>query len=360
MASWQRLSLLALLGGVATWTEFTTASAGQQQNPPADQPARITNVPATNAAVFQSVPQYSPYFPPYYNPWYQAGLGGALSGTADVINAQGQFMVQQQQAFQMREQYRQMKIETRRKHVDEYLYERNVLPTQEDERERLRLENLRRSRNDPPLTEIWSGKALNNLLLAIQQIQGRGYRGPSVALEEDVLRHINVTSGKTDAGFGVLRDDGRITWPLALRTSHFGEERKTLDQLAAQACRQAQNGAVDADVLDGMTKAVDSLSRQLKRNVDDLSANDYMRAKRFLNDLNDSITILQDPMVSNYITRKWSARGNNVAELTQEMGRQGLLFARASSGDENAYLAVHRALVAYFDPPSKPWDAAAK
>ena len=61
-----------------------------------------------------------------------------------------------------REQVRQGRIDNRRRSFDEYLYERERRPSQEDERERARLENLRRSRNDPPITEIWSGLATPN------------------------------------------------------------------------------------------------------------------------------------------------------------------------------------------------------
>ena len=314
-------------------------------------------------ARFQSVPVAVPAYANPYGGYYPGAVGGALSGAADVINSQGQFMVQQQQAFKMREQVRQSSIQTRRMHVDEYIYERKTLPTTEDERERIRLENLRRSRNNPTPTEIWSGKALNDLLLGIQQQQSQRQAGPDVPVDPQMMRHINVTSGKTTGSVGLLRDGGRLSWPLALLGENFDSERKGLDQLAVEASRQtAFSSGVDARVIRDMTNASNKIQKQLKTDVEEISAGDYMKAKRFMNEVDGTIAALQDPNIGQYTSGKLAARGNSVAELTMSMSRDGLKFAAALSGDENAYNALHQAMVAYYIPAdqSRRWDPEAK
>src|SRR5947209_16438679 len=150
---------------------------------------------------------YASYPYPYYPGYNYDPYGGYLRGAADVINAQGKFLVNTQQAYLTREQVRQARLDSRRRSFDEYLYERERRPTLEDERERARLENVRRSRNDPPITEIWSGKALNDLLLAIQQQQAKGLRGPAVPVDGEILKNINVTSGASSGSLGLLRDN---------------------------------------------------------------------------------------------------------------------------------------------------------
>ena len=52
------------------------------------------------------------------------------------------------------------RIETRRKAFDQYLYEREKAPTPEEERQRSLKEELNRSRENPPVTEVYSAKAL--------------------------------------------------------------------------------------------------------------------------------------------------------------------------------------------------------
>src|SRR5262249_13134846 len=141
-------------------------------------PARAANTSPVFANTITSAPAlpYNPltslgaYNNPFYSPGYSGygnyfgdAFGGYINGTAAVINSQGQFLVYRAQANIMREQFRQAKLETQRRAFDEWLYERANAPTPEDNRERDLEENRRRSRNDPPLTEIWSAKALNDL-----------------------------------------------------------------------------------------------------------------------------------------------------------------------------------------------------
>jgi hypothetical protein len=315
-------------------------------------------------ASFRSVPVDTPYYATgVYAPYtYNGPLGGYLSGGADVINAQGQFMVNQQQAFQQREQVKQARIVTRRQAFDEWLYERDRTPTPEDERERFRLEQVRHSRNDPGLTEIWSGKALNELLLGIQKQQAQRIQGPSVPLDDDILKHINLTSGASGASLGVLKDGGRLRWPLALTDPDYESNRKVLDDLAQKAVKEAEYGRVEAETIRGMRTAVDNLQSELRRHVADVTPNDYIEAKRYLSELDSAIKVLRDPNVSNYVTRKWSAKGDTVAALVQDMTAQGLKFAPAVKGDEAAYTALQRAMVSYYSgpDPSKPWDPWAK
>jgi hypothetical protein len=317
----------------------------------------------TNRARFSSMPITTPVYPTNaYWPQYNGPYGGYLSGAADVINAQGQMMVDQQQAFMMREKVRQEKVDTRRKQFDEYLYERAVAPTAEDDRERFRLEQIRRSRNDPPLTEIWSGKALNDLLLAIQQQTAKNVRGPDVPLQQETLDRINVTSGSAPGSVGVLRDSGKLRWPFVLKRSAYQDDRTKLDKLAYDVFKQAEAGNVDADTLAGMTDSTENLRATLRNNVAEIAPNDYINGQRFLNELSDTIKVLQDPNIANYVTHKWAAKGNSVAELVQQMSSQGLRFAPAVAGDQSAYAALHTAMVSYFAGPelTKRWDPLSK
>jgi hypothetical protein len=284
-----------------------------------------------------------------------------MSGAADVINAQGQMMVSQQQAFLMKEQVRSSKIDNRRKALDESLYERAVTPTMEDERERLRLESVRRSRNNPTPTEIWSATALNNLLGAIQRQQAQRIEGPPVAVDGDTLRHINMTGGRSDGSLALLRNGGRLDWPLALMDDAFESNRKNLEALCTEAFRQVQSGAVQSTTVRGMRKTIDTIQADLRKNVKEIPPNDYIAAKRFVNEMNGTIRSLQDPSVGNYSAPRWPPSGTTVPVLTQQMTKQGLRFAPAVPGDEAAYNALHSAMVAYYSPdPARQWDPYAK
>src|SRR5437660_1338467 len=173
---WLQIMLLGLI----VWAGAGRLVYGQADTEPAAR------------ASFRSMPTAGSYYPsspyPYYPGSYYDPYGGYLSGAADVINAQGQFLVKTQQAYQMREQARQ-----------------------------------------------------------------------------------------------------------------------GLDDRAAQAYRQATAGAVDPGVLRDMTNIADSLQTRLRRNVAETSPSDYLKAKRYLNDLDSTLKVLEDPNVSKYATGKLAA-----------------------------------------------------
>jgi hypothetical protein len=287
---------------------------------------------------------------PYYatSPYGRVGgaYAGYLSGAADVISSQGQYAVDFQQGKLVKEQVNSAKTDNRRKQIDEWLYERAVLPTTEDERERTRMENLRRSRNDPPVTEIWSSKALNDLLSSLQKTAYRGPAGPDVPLDSDLIGHINVTSGATQGSLGLLKE-GKLHWPLTLRKAAFTTDRQKLDGLCPQALKEAASGEVSAETLEAMIATHRNMTADLKGQIEVLTPNDYIKAKRYLTEIEDTIKALQDPEVGKSASRKWADSTASVGELVRQMTKQGLKFAPAVSGDQSSYVALHSAMVAY-------------
>src|SRR5208283_1416186 len=143
---------------------------------------------------------YAPYYPAPYGGDYGDPFGGYLKGTADVINSQGQYQINTQQSYLLREQVRAAQLANRRTAFDLYFYEQARLPNLNDQREAVQRDELRRGENDPPLTEIWSGKALNALLLNLQRLKKEGKEGPGVPLTAELLRDINLTTGKGTPG----------------------------------------------------------------------------------------------------------------------------------------------------------------
>ncbi len=370
MAFNRRNSYLGVLTGAAL-LGMLTPPAGAQYRPQAPQSSPqpstgamtstpVLTPPAARTSGFVAPQAFPGFFPGYGPVQYNGVAGGYLSGGADVINAQGNFLVQKQQANLTTEQVKQARIDTRRKTFDNWMYEREMTPTLEDDRERARMEQYRRSRNDPPLTEIWSGKALNDLLLPLQR--SIGVPGPNIPLDPEMLRQINVTSGQGNASVGLLRDGGKLTWPVALQDPAFAAERAKIEQAIPQAMQQAVSGSPPAQLLGDIAKATDSLGNNLRQRVAEIDANEFIAARRYLNELNDSMRLLREANAAKYLTGQFSAQGRNVTELVFNMTKQGLRFAPATRGDQEAYTALHSAMVLYDETvhqfvarqPSKP------
>lgn len=279
--------------------------------------------------------------------WMQNPYEGYLNGAANLTTANAQYQQTIQQARLTREEARRSALETRRQTILERQWEQSLQPDPEQIRQQQMMKSLQRSRNNPPLTEIWSGTALNDLLRAIQSAHTSGVTGTDVPLTPEVLKHINVTTGTTYGGIGLLRGDGKLTWPYVLQQTFFEEDRKQLDKLLPQAASAARQGPVDAPILNDIRSAQKQLERALDSHVADLTPSEFTEASRYLRELKNSIRVLQQSDVAKYFRTEWKPQGSTVADLVRQMTQQGLRFAPAVSGDEPYYTSLHRALVDY-------------
>jgi hypothetical protein len=198
----------------------------------------------------------------------------------------------------------------------------------------------------PSLTEIWSGKSLNELLRSIKG--SKLNRSSSATLDDDTLKRINLTDGNSRGNVGMLRNGGDLSWPDSLKEPQFDKLRKSLQRNLRLAVAQLK----DKEPVDDATKRdlnadFKELNKVLNDSADDLSPAQYIEAKRYLNQLSAALRALSDPKVKNYFDNTWVAKGKNVAELVSHMIKEGLLFAPATPGDEAAYNALYHAIRAF-------------
>src|SRR5262249_4018138 len=124
MSSARRRCVAALLLTVGTVSSLTAPAFGQYFHAHAvGLPGRAGYVPYP--VPFPTAGYYGSYGDPY---------GGYLSGASQVINAQGGYLKDVQQAYLTKEQVNQAKIQTKRAAFDEWLYEKANTPTLEEQR----------------------------------------------------------------------------------------------------------------------------------------------------------------------------------------------------------------------------------
>ena len=211
-------------------------------------------------------------------------VGASLSGSADVISAKGQYGIANQQGMLLREQVRQTQLDTKRKALEEWLYERAITPTAEDERQRNQWEQLRRSRNNAPFAEIRSGEALNNLLGSIRKTYSVTQQGPPVPIPAAVLPRINYTSGATAMGAGLLKPGVKLPWPDSLQDTAFDQVRANLDELTATAMAEvSKSGQVPGKTVREINKGLDALDSQIttQMHTADVTPTDSIQSLRF-------------------------------------------------------------------------------
>jgi hypothetical protein len=273
---------------------------------------------------------------------------GYLRGATAITYANAQYQLTIQQAKLVRQEAVRSALKTRYAYTEEADYERGHMPDPEKIRQAELARELDHARVDPPLTEIWSGKALNVLLRHLVKQQGSGEKGPNTPLSEDTFKWVNLTTGDSRANVGLLKDNGNLQWPQPLLDDKFTKAREDLVRCLRDAVNVVK---VDKGVAPGTLKDLDTdfkeLNDTLDANIGALSPSRYIEARRYLNLVGHAIQALKDPNVSQHFNQNWTAKSKNVDELVRFMGERGLWFAPATPGDEPAYRALYHALVAF-------------
>jgi hypothetical protein len=306
-----------------------------------------------------------------YNPY-----GGYLHGAAEVTRANADYLVRVQEAASLREDVRQKRLETRRKQLEHMAWEREFF-VQERLRtlERNARTGLELATKYATATEIYGAGPLNEIRKALAA-SGKLGDGESTALDPRMLSkvHIAVAGG---GNVGVLKDEA-IFWPQLLNRAEFADDRKRLEDLLALAKHQAIERKRIEDLLEEAKqekldqKRIDELRDQLRkaqppdttevrnlvaawsRRVDDERTRWYLdrsdngwrsghfsEALRKLKEIDEAIRGLERPNAANYLK---PLEAKTVAELVTYMEHNGLRFAAATDGGENAYMALHAAM----------------
>jgi hypothetical protein len=297
---------------------------------------------------------FAQFFPGYPNPYYPGfGFGSNqgnwiapnyLYGAADLARANADATVSTEKARLLREQYNQAKIETQKKAFDQMLYEQANTPTYTEIVQGEQALILTRMLNSPTPGEIANATALNTILPYVQSISGYGTQGPPIPIPRSAVDELNVSPSGTSS-VGMLRDGGQVPWPVALR----GPYQRRLDPLFEAAYRATLNGTLDNKLLreirTEMNAMRDNLRLQLKNEEIDTST--WITGIEFFHALENTVNALARPDARKQLNGTFEARGRNVQELVDYMTDHGLKFAPATPGHENAYRAVHNALVRY-------------
>jgi hypothetical protein len=205
------------------------------------------------------------------------------------------------------------------------------------------------SPREPPLAEVYSGKALNALLREVSAAHSKGVCGPKVPLDAGLLRRVNLAP-PGGGNFALLKGGGKLRWTVALREERFRGDREQVTKLVGKALRDLKRDptkAVRKSIIADLAGALRRLGDGLAEEVADLSPSQYIEARRYLNQLGEAVKVLQSPGAGRFVEGTYAARGSSVAELVEHLRQHSLGFAPAVQGEEKAYRDLYDALAAY-------------
>jgi hypothetical protein len=269
---------------------------------------------------------------------------GFLRGSSDVIREQGNYLKNVQSARIIQTSADTGRLDYRRRLIEEARYERMSQPTAEEIRQQQLAGELNRARHEPPISDIISAKSLNDLLHHLANDPTRP-KGPNIAVDDEVLKKINVTGvNPNGASVGLLKDEGNLQWPQPLMTGEFKAPRELLSKTLRNVVQNLKSSeSVGSGSLNDLKTDLAQLNLLVSKS--ELSATDYIEAKTYLDQVAGAVRALGDKDVASYFNHKFNSK--NVAELVDDMRTKGLDFAPAAPGDEGAYRALQQALAAY-------------
>jgi hypothetical protein len=276
------------------------------------------------------------------------GLGMALQGQASLTQATGQYWRDIQQARITREESRRSELDTARARIEFEAWYETMRPTTPKMIDRERAVELDWARKDPPKSDIWSGRSLNVLLRSILASPAPT-RGPTISLEENILRGLNLTDRASSGNLALTKDEGKIYWPEAFEAAIFDEPRDRFSKNFEKAIRTSSSGEMpDRTVVRELRNDLTTLERILEQQAPELAPSRFIEARRLLNQLKDTLKGLSDPRLFKSCHNSWRSSVRNVAELVEYCMKNGLEFGPAvAAGDEPAYTAAFYALRAY-------------
>ena len=287
--------------------------------------------------------QNQPFAPvaPYVGDW---GQGNALQGNAAGIDSIGQLFVYPERARIERERAAQARLDTRKRTLNEILYEKAMTPTYGEEKALDENKKVQRMMTTPSSIEIAEGKTLNQFLPFIQHLVSKGAHGPPVPLDPYALSRIAITMAENGPNVSLIRQEP-ISWPLPLQNPVQQKLAAVLKVAVAQATKSDLQPAIYNEVVSLQKQLSEDFTRRFQ--ADEASAGDFLLATPFLETLEANIAALGQPGVNRLLDGSYSARGSNVPELVAYMIGNGLTFAPAAPGNEAAYHGLHNAFVSY-------------
>ena len=273
----------------------------------------------------------------YPSPYPYSGRGGLPND--DVIS---------QQANLLREEVYRSRSATRMKIFDEWKYYRDNTPTYEETRQRSLKDRLSQAVNNPPLSAIWSGATLNDLVSIIHQTEtAAGVRGPTVDLARDVVASINWTTNPDAPGLGMVKNGStELRWPATLALARFEPQRREIARLLDEAITAARERSPNARKLASqLSDRLDAMREDLRALRPTETPEEYLEAAGHLRRMSDAVASLKNPGAYRLLGERIQA--GTVGDLVDQMTARGLRIGAAAPGDESYYTALYDAMATY-------------
>lgn len=195
--------------------------------------------------------------------------------------------------------------------------------------------------------DITSGRALNDILAIITDLDKRGIRAEGSYLAPELFSDIRFAEGATGDLTNWVRS-GEIEFPKLFQSEEYAIPRAWLRHDFGTVAGQLRAGKTpESAVAIGLQTAGRTLRRTFEEKKLTLSPADAKLGEQFLARFDAVVAIVRAPSTAELIVTEWSSLGAGLVEFTQHLARHRLQFGPAPDGRYEAYRSLHLAMSAY-------------
>jgi hypothetical protein len=201
---------------------------------------------------------------------------------------------------------------------------------------------------DPPDEAVLSGEALNRLAELIRAQEKQGKKAASGLFAPELTTKI-VFAGGAAADAGNLYRGADLRYPESLMGTPYEPLRGELDKAFGLVAKEAVAGKkTPAADVERLLKAIAKAHDGTRQAVADAPFADACEVCEFFGTLESATKYLKDDKSTGVAGADWSAVGATAGEVVKHLGKYGMTFGPARTGDDAAYFSVHRGLLAYY------------
>ncbi|MBP3957184.1 hypothetical protein J8F10_18130 [Gemmata sp. G18] len=195
---------------------------------------------------------------------------------------------------------------------------------------------------------VLSGEALNELLAAIVKAEAKAGARSSAFVPNMLLDDVRFGGSDAADTLNLARRATSLDFPAAFDNAALKDDRIALTRDFAAVTERLQAGkAVDPTKRDQFEVTLQKAEAALASIVKTLPADDATAANRFLGQMTGALKVMKTEAATGLIDPKWASEGTTVADLVKHMTRFKVQFAAATTGNEEAYLTLHRNFASY-------------
>ena len=260
---------------------------------------------------------------------------GALSGAADVISAQGQYLISQQQSRLVSTQADMSRLKYRNALIEQQAL-REVPEAEGRRNARAAAVAPTRNRAQQPDQSgylVGQFRQVNSLLKAMQQGELQGLKADPVPLPADILKHLNFTTGdKLRRRCGDAQGFQQLAMAVRPAERPFPGRRDKDQRTGEPSGGGDQSGGRVSAANVQQPKQLRGAMKNMVASNQTLSPSDWIESKSFLSNLMCWCRSLRNPDVAQYFNGGYSPKAKTVGELVSELTAKGLHFAPATQG----------------------------